>query len=141
MKKSVHILVSMLLTLSFVSCQREDPLVKAAKDYAVKQDIYGLYEKDKEVFLLDENIHQVAYNPTQRMYRIQTDNMSKLLQMTLDASPKVGALRVLSLKTRGLPSLESKYNVEVLKISEKDAKVWLLDPETLCIFIMYYEFE
>lgn len=140
MMKNKYSIFLAVLALIFVcsSCKREDPLLKEARSFALKQDVFGVYEKgkDKALFVYDEKIHQLVCNPTLFMCRFQTDNQNRMLQLSLDAAPKVADIRKLTMKSRGLPSIASQCQVEVLKI-EGD-KVWLLDHESYMSFIFYY---
>lgn len=140
MKKYIAIAILLVMTLGFYSCHNEDPLLKAARENALKQDTYGVFEGEKAIFAYDDDKHQLAYNTSSYMCRFQNDAASKVIQMNLDDFPEKGATRKLTLKTRGLPSIGKSCNVEVLKISPEESKVWLLDHESLMSFIMYYEF-
>lgn len=140
MKKIYPIIALLLMTACLFSCQREDPLLKAARENALKQHVYGVFDKEKAIFAYDENNHQLAYNKVQRMCRIQNDSQSKLMQMTLDVVPELGKTCKLTLKTRGVPSVGSNATVEVLKISEEENMLWLLDHESLLSYVMYYDF-
>lgn len=140
MKKIFPIITLLLMTACMFSCKREDPLLKAARESALKQSVFGVFDGEKAIFSYDEDNHQFAHNKVQRMFRIQNDSQSKLLQMTLDKEPTQGATCKLTLKTRGLPSVGSNCTVEVLKVSEEDNMVWLLDHESLTSYVMYYDF-
>lgn len=139
MKNKYSILLALLaLIVVCSSCKEEDPLLKEAREFALKQGEVGVYEKDKTkpIFVYDEDKHQLAANPMQFMCRIQTDDQAKMLQMTLDKQPTLAATCKLSVKSKGVPSIGSQCQVEVLKIDGD--KVWLLDHESYMSFIFYY---
>ncbi len=141
MKRYLQLAIYCLLAVCLSSCTKEDPLLKAAKEAALKQEVYGVFKTDKTVFAYKAASHQLAYNPTQRMMRIQTDDLSRVLQLTLDQTPVQGKTCKLTLKSAGLTGLATSYNVEVVQVSEKDKMLRLVDPESLYIFVMYYDFD
>lgn len=141
MRRHFSILALILLTgLLYLACEREDPLLKAAKEHLVSQEIYGMYKDRQAVFIYDADKHQLADNAEARYFRIQNDSQNTILQMTLDQEPDLGKKCLMTIDAKGLSGIETSYSVEVIKIDETKQVLWLFDQTGKTGFVMFYRF-
>lgn len=129
-----------LFLILFQACEREDPVLKAAKEYLRSQEIYGMYTDQQAVFIYDMDKHQLADNAESHYFRIQNDSQNMILQMSLDQEPELGKQCLMTLDVKGISGIESSYKVEVIKMDETKQTLWLLDPTTKTGFVMFYRF-
>lgn len=141
MKRYIGILALILISsLLYLGCEREDPLLKAAREYLNSQELFGVYQDQDPLFVYNAEIHQLADNTQAYSFRIQTDSQNKILQMSLDKDPELGKKCVMTVVVKGLSGIENSYTVEVVKMDESKQTLWLLDPTTKTGFVMYYRF-
>ncbi len=134
---STIILISSLL---YLACEREDPLLKAAREYLNNQELFGIYQDQNPIFVYNTELHQLADNAQACYFRIQSDSQNKILQMSLDQEPELGKQCLMTLDVKGISGIESSYKVEVIKMDETKQTLWLLDPTTKTGFVMFYRF-
>ncbi|HNZ81234.1 MAG TPA: hypothetical protein PLX61_08420 [Bacteroidales bacterium] len=141
MRRYFSILALILLTgLLYLACVREDPLLKAAKEHLVSQEIYGMYKDRQAVFIYDADKHQLADNAEALYFRIQNDSQNTILQMTLDQEPDLGKKCLMTIDAKGLSGIETSYSVEVVKMDESKQTLWLFDQTGKTGFVMFYRF-
>ncbi|NLB02522.1 MAG: hypothetical protein GX841_03875 [Bacteroidales bacterium] len=132
--------IIILAFILFQACEREDPVLKAAKEYLGSQEIYGMYTDQQAVFIYNADKHQLADNVESHYFRIQNDNQNMILQMSLDQEPDLGKHCLMTLDVKGISGIENTYSVEVIKIDEANQTLWLFDPTTKTGFVMFYRF-
>ncbi len=118
----------------------DDLVLREFENFTLGQTNYGVYSNSKSLFVYDAGNHQLAFNSQQRLFRIQTDDMSTYVQMTLDHAPVQGEVCSLKLDYKGLSGLNRNYAVKVLKVDSTKGIVWLSEATSLTSFIMHYEF-
>lgn len=141
MKHSIIYIILLAAMVAFGACEQEDPEIKALREYTISQESFGMYQDNAAIWAYDEDVHQMAYNSTLNRFRFQTDGQEKILQMTLDATPKKGEYGTLSLYTRGLSGIKTTYDVQVIAMDEDKNTVWLMCRSSLTGFVMYYDFK
>lgn len=134
----ITLMWGLLGLLTLPSCI-DDLVVREFENFTLGQTDYGIYSNSKSLFVYDEECHQLAFNSQQRLFRIQTDDMSTYVQMTLDAAPLQGEVCGLKLEYKGLSGLNKNYAVKVLKVDSTRGIVWLSEATSLTSFIMHYE--
>lgn len=141
MKKYISILALILFSsILYYSCEREDPLVKAAKEYLNRQELFGVYQAQEPLFVYNAENHQLADNVDTHSFRIQDDSQSNIVQMSLDQLPELGKQCLMTVVVNGISGIENSYNVEVIKMDESKQMLWLLDLTSKTGFVMFYRF-
>jgi hypothetical protein len=58
MKRYIGILALILISsLLYLGCEREDPLLKAAREYLNSQELFGVYQDQDPLFVYNAEIH------------------------------------------------------------------------------------
>ncbi len=140
MKTVRYILALALLAMFSLSCkEKEDPAVTAAKEYLSAKQYPGVYSEQGTEFFYSEADHQLAWNPSLQLTRIQTDNMSKVLQLTVVGEMSDGAKVELKTYSKNVSGLESSYEVKVLKTDPEQQLAWLFNQTSLLGFVVCYQ--
>lgn len=98
----------------------------------------GIYDNDDNVFIYDEDIHQLAFNTQRHTFRIQNTAQDRYLICALDADPVANNRVTVDVKTRGISRFPSQtLQVQVLKRDQ--GKVWLWNEEKKAGFVIRIE--
>lgn len=142
MMKTKKIAMLVLTCLSLLTaCKKEDPVLKAAREFTLSQERYGVYQNKTEVFVMDETKHQWAYNTQQLSFRIQTDIQDRFLSMRLAKTPEKDVANTLYVESKSVSGLKDSYAVKVLAMEPEEQRIYLWESSTMTGFVMYYAFD
>ena len=140
MKKLHYILAAALMALCAACGEVEDPLVTELKTFLTQQSVPGIYQNGRAMFAYNESAHQICTNTVSQMCRIQLDDASVALTMTLSSAPEVGKKQTLTLGLHNIKlPFETSYEVEVSEVDSEKHLVRLFERETLMGFVFCYE--
>lgn len=123
------ILLASVVLLAAVACSKSGTDGPVDTHALLEKDAPGVYRNDDNVFLYDEDIHQIAFNALRRTFRIQNTAQDRYLHCALDADPVVGQQVAIDVTTRSIASFPSQQlTAEVLRRDE--GKVWLWDEQS-----------
>ena len=127
------------IAVAWSSCQKDDlPYPEERKLDSQQQTACGVYKERTAVMKYDESKYQIAFNTARRSFRLQTDEQEKYVSCVLSAVPALDAELTVSVRRKGLVSLdEGDYVVKVLKV--EGGKSWLWNEENLLGFLVRTE--
>lgn len=135
MKKNIFKAILFLFAISLlVGCEQR--INNPEMDAFLSETAYGVYNDGVPLFVFDETLHQTATDDTKSYYRIQTDDQTQYIQMTITPRPATADNQTVTLKveSRGLEGVsDGDYTVKIL---QKNGAYWLWDENTKRGFII-----
>lgn len=99
--------VAAAMALSVWGCTNPDEKFDALKTYLAEQTEVGIYRDGKAVFTFDKTRDQIYMNRSELLFRIQNDDATKYMELTLSDEPKVGATIDVIMLSSGYDNLTS----------------------------------
>lgn len=137
MKRYLKIACGLMFSMLLMGCPNNnvDEISKAQQDF-LNQTQYGVYADGSVTFAFDESSCQIAYNAARRSVRLQKDDMSAYVIVTLDSTPVLDATVTVDVQGVGITKAN---NVDMNVVKTDGDKVWLWDNKNKTGYVIYWE--
>lgn len=136
----IKCLALLFMVVSLLSCREQTVVIDSIeKEMFLETQDEGLYKGGREILVYDGHIHQKAYNPARRTYRIQTDNQAKYFNVVFESVPKSRGVHILTefSYVSEEENITSKLLLECSMIDKN--KIWFWDSEDKIGIIVSFE--
>ncbi len=137
MKTYLKIACGLVFSMLLMGCPNNgvDEISKAQQEFINKTE-YGVYADGQVIFAFDENTCQIAYNSERRSVRLQKDDMTAYVIVTLDSTPVLDATVTVDVQGKGISKAN---NVDMSVVKTDGDKVWLWDNKGKTGYLIYWE--
>lgn len=138
MKKYSAAVFAAALAAALTACQKDDTDKLVQQQQALlATDEMGVYSNGASVFLFDDAEHQAFYNTKGYVTRIQSDDMTETVNLTMDKKPVSNIQLTAVTEVVGISAVsESRFNCTVLKTGSD--RIWLWDDDHNIGYIMFW---
>lgn len=135
MKKNIIILITgIIAALSFYGCRQDEGTIDSIQETFSKEENYGVYMNGKETVCFDRYNYQISRNTTGTLFRIQSDNLSKVAECRFSADPTTQKEIETTITFTGAGT--ENINDTFTCIRNENGKCWLWNAKLKCGIIM-----
>lgn len=119
--KIIPVLMGVLL---LCSCRHDENTDSPEKQKFMENNMYGLYVKGEKSMRYEKYEYQTARNTEGTYFRLQNDNLSKVMACTFSEYPGDNNTIEVTLRTEGIPKVKNGTSVYSVEKHEGDM-FWL----------------
>lgn len=127
-RNCLPVLFFALVAVASTGCKEDETTSVSGQDSFLENTEYGLYVGKTRAMMYQKYEHQLSTNSDGTAFRLQTDNLSKVVACTFSENPAHSKAVGVTLRTVGIPKVKNgTFDFTALKT--ESGKCWLWNKE------------
>lgn len=117
-----------IVAITSPGCKEDETTSVSGRDSFLENTEYGLYVGNTRPMMYQKYEHQISTNADRTTFRLQTDNLSKVVACTFSKDPAQSEALEVTLRTVGIPKVKNgTFRFTTVKV--ENGKCWLWNKE------------